>query len=57
VASTVDGGARGRWVAGAAERGGVCRVCQARDGDGAGGGNSEAGRALEGEHDGVDRGL
>ena len=37
----VDGGARGRRVARAAEREGVCRVSR-RDDDGAGDGGSEA---------------
>ena len=49
----VDGGTRGRWVAGAAERG-VSVGCVRRDGDGAGGGSSDAGRALEGD-DGVEQ--
>jgi len=50
----VDGApARGRWVAGAAERG-VSVGCVRRDGDGAGGGSSDAGRALEGD-DGVEQ--
>ena len=49
----VDGGTRDRWVAGAAERG-VSVGCVRRDGDGAGGGSSDAGRALEGD-DGVEQ--
>ena len=53
----VDGGTRGRWVAGAAERGvSVGCVMRDGDGDGAGGGSSDAGRALEGD-DGVEQGA
>ena len=48
----VNGGARGRRSARAAEREGVCRVSR-RDDDGAGDGGSEARRmVVEGEHGG-----
>ena len=45
----VDGSARGRRVARAAEREVVCRLSR-RDDDGAGNGSSEARRMIEGEH-------